>query len=163
MSGDNEPGHDGDEPDDNDGDDDAPATRGELRGLMQRLDSLAEAQDDLREARGPAEKREARADVGEAEDAFTRAAREAGLDPKEVRAAIAKAKSEAAYGDFRKMMDRYIADLPSDEPKQKGPSKAKKTQTGANGAASSSSASPGPDTEPVREHWSNRRLSDLLR
>ncbi len=141
-------------------DDDQPISRRELATLTGRLDDLQSAQDELRSASTPAERQEARGDRDDAEDAFERAARAAGMDRADIVKAVRAAKDEQAYGSFKKMMDRYLGELPSDD--KPDPKPRKRSQAGTSKGQPAQDGPPA-DTGPTHEHWSERRVSDIVR
>ena len=135
--------------------------------VMKALTDLRAEVTALREA-SPAEKQEAREDVAEATDDFAAIAKKAGLSPEQIRTAVARAKEEEDYGHFKTFMDRYVSELPDDDDdKDSGASKAGEAQEHEAAASSTPVQEPSkkkePDAAPTREHWTDRKVMDLLR
>jgi len=140
-------------------------TRADFDRLEARLGELAEAQEEPRAARTPGTRQESREDVADAEDAFTRAAKAAGLDRAQIVQAVQAAKEEAQYDGFKKMMDRWVGEQVDDEEEGKPKKPARKRSQGKpdSSQAGQSNGGPEPDSAPVKPHWSERSLSDMLR
>lgn len=153
----------GDLDDEDEGDDETPVTRAEFRQLLGRLDRLAEAHEDRREADTPEERREAGDDVREAEDAFTRAARQAGLTREQITSAVAKAKDEVAFDSFKRMADRYFKEEADRAEEKDRASKKRAPQARASRKPRPANGAVDPDTGPVKPHWSQRDLAEFLR
>lgn len=146
-----------DRTDNGDGDGNDAVTRAEMDNLVHRFDELHEAMNELREAKTSREKTEARADVEDREDALERAAHDLGISAAQIREAAKRAKDEEAYGAFKRYLERHEAeraaaavDADKDKSKPKPPSKKPTTKLE-------------PDTEPVKEHWSEIPLKKLLK
>lgn len=149
----------------------------DVEELRRRLDELHRENEELKQASSGAERREAREDVDEAEDAFVKLGRKLGLDPETIRKSVAAAKDEEDYQRFRKHADRYyseqLVELEQEEAREEEERKAeqqrkraadRKKQRAETEAAGDDDdpepeeQQPDADEPPVREHWSERMI-----
>ena len=133
--------------------------------LRTELDELRQAYADLREASTAKEKEEAREDVKEARADLDALAAKLGISRDALESATAEAKKAERRAELSPIVDELIEeklaklaeeddddDKPDDDKvaaeKPEKPAKVEK---------------PAPDAGPTREHWSDRRVTELLR
>jgi multidrug efflux pump subunit AcrA (membrane-fusion protein) len=155
-------------------DEDRPITANDLAKLTDRLDDLAAAQDELREASTAHERTEAREDVAEAKADLDALASTLGVSRKTLDASIAAAKREDDKAKLRPIIaeilaeekDKTLAD--TDENDTTGTD----VETDEDEVASTKAEKPKPkpkpreqpqDTGPVAEHWSERSIGEMVR
>lgn len=151
---------------------DEPVTRAEFLALGEELrQSFAE----LREARTSAERREAKADVDDAEDAFERAARQLGISSDSLRKAAQAARKDERREELRPILAELLEEErerqreADEEAKRKAKGRPRKDDGKSKSAKDDDDTGdgdgdePAGDSHPTAEHWGERRLSELLR
>lgn len=143
----------------NDGDGGAPegVSRQEFTDLTSAVGELRDALTELREASTPAEKEEAKAEVREAKADLKTLAKEMGIDPKRLESAAAEARKQQTKEELRpliiELLDEELEDVADD---------ATDAVKGAAKDAKDAADTPPKDSEPVKDHWSDRPLSSLF-
>jgi hypothetical protein len=115
-----------------DGDENEPVTRAEFTSA---LEELRQATQELRDARTPEERQEARSDIGDAEDELTKAAKALGLS----RDQLAKAASDARTAQRREELRPLVAELWDERQREE----AERVQREADEAAAAAAAAGG--------------------
>ena len=152
---------------------DRPVTAAELAAVTAALDEIRQAQDDLREASTQAERREAAGDVADAKQDLDKLAQALGIPRAKLDASIKAAKDAERKEELRPIIAELLAEEDERRAEEeraeqerleaeaagKKPPKEKKAG-GANGAAADPVVG---DTEPVRPHWSEKSIGDLVK
>lgn len=153
-------------------------TAQDLERLTSRLDDLADAFEDLRSARTPADKQDARDDVAEARESLEAMARRLGVSKATLEKSVKAAKDEDRKSELRPILRELLDEMAGesgdpdddepddDEPDDDDPpvpkAKAKAKQEPAEPKAKPE-PKPKPDTEPVKPHWSEAGIGGFLR
>lgn len=146
----------------------SPDPQSEIGALARKLDELSAAQARLEEAVTASQKREAEAQVDAAEDAVAAVAKARGISRDEAEQAIEHAKDEADYKNLSRHFERWLKEnnIQIEDVEDSGESKADGHGDGDAHADRSEkkSVQVPPDSPPTPEpHWSDRKLTDLLR
>lgn len=146
-------------------------TAADLADLRAGMDELRTAFQDLREASTPADRREARDDVDDAEQDLAATAKRLGVSRKTLEDSIQKAKQAERRDELRPILAELLAEAKENDTTPE-PGEEKDGADDAAVPASTESAKPArsprprvtePDTEPVKPHWSESRVGDLVR
>lgn len=154
-------------------------TRAEFDELRSSLTGLSDAVRELREARTPDERREARQDVREAEEDLDATAKRLGVSRAKLEESIAAARKAERKEELREPLRELLEELRAesddgdDEDGDAGKPKPKPKPKAKRKPASSSSSSSGDDgdddgagagdTEPIVPHWTERGIGALLK
>lgn len=153
-------------------------SRGEFQELADGLSELREAVQGLHAANSPAEKRDAKDDVADAEESLEQTARRLGVSraslEKSIQAAKAAERKEELRGPLEELLQELGLSKPDpddsddgeggDEKKAKAKAKARPRAAATRAAATGEPPAPEPDdTAPVKEHWSERGIGAMLR
>lgn len=137
---------------------DDPDEVGELR---QGLADLREAYEELREATTARDRDEATADIKDARADLDKIAAATGVSRKAIEHAMAEAKRAERKDELRPILAELLEEMKPEEPEPKpdddstAPPKPPKEPPAP-------PVEPEPDTAPRGEHWSERRVSELL-
>lgn len=142
-------------------------TAADLAELRDGFAELREALDELREASTARERQDARADVRDAQESLDDTAKRLGVSRKQLEASIADAKraerKEELVPIVRELFDELRAAADDEpEPKPRRKPKPKPREGGASADHDDAPATNG-DSEPIVPHFTERRLSELLR
>lgn len=161
-----------------------PITREELAELRSGLETLSDAVRELREARTPAARTEARKDVDEAEEDLDATARRLGVSRAKLEESIAAARKAERKEELREPLRELLEELRAEHDDddqadddgagangKKKPAAKKKPAVRRAGSSSSSDDDAGSggddpphvDDPPVREHWSERGIGSMIR
>lgn len=160
---------------------DEPITREEISELRNGLDTLSDAVRELREARTPDDRREARKDVQEAEEDLDTTARRLGVSRAKLEESIAAARKAERKEELREPLRELLEELRAEHDKDDDKDddedddkddKGKKKKPAPRARRSSPAPStddkddndpPKLDDPPVREHWSERGIGAMIR
>jgi hypothetical protein len=137
-----------------------PVTTADLAALRSAFDGLADGLRELREASTASERREAQADVRDAREDLDELAGRLGISRKTLDASIAEARRAERKDELRPIIAELLAEAKTEEPEPEPKPKPKKAQPKAEEPKSDE---PVPDLEPMRPHWSEQTVGNLLR
>jgi hypothetical protein len=137
-----------------------PVSRAELSALSEKLDRLSAAFDERREADSPRERERAEKKLERSEDIFERAAQRAGMTREQITKAVAAAKEEQEQEAFSRRMDRWLEG--QDGEKKEKPKPRKRAAARRDGGKPAAQEEEG-DSAPLKPHWTERSLSEILR
>lgn len=154
-----------------------PITKADLQALADGLDELRERFDDLDAARTPAERQEASQQVTEAKADLAATAAALGVSEETLRGAVKSARDAERKDELRGPLKELLQEIRDEEE-----AAARKAEEDAAAEAAANGTKPKPkaakpksepgapdpapvveDTEPVKPHWGERSVSELLR
>jgi chromosome segregation ATPase len=147
--------------------DEAPLTNADVQALRDGMEELRQSVAELREATTPKEKQEAREEVEEAKADLDALASKLGISRAALDAATADARKAERRAELSPIVDELIeaklqalADEDDDEPpKDDAPPKEEKPPKVKDDAPKP----PPTDDAPAVTHWSDKRMSEILR
>lgn len=150
-----------DENDETEKKDERPLTAADLAPFTQGLEELRGAVQELREARTPEERREAREDAEDAEESLEKTARRLGVSRAKLEESIKAARAAERKEELRPIMVELLEELKGDAEPEPKPKPKPKPKAGANGRRET--GEPPGDTAPVKEHWAEKSIGNLVR
>jgi hypothetical protein len=146
-------------------------TAAEAAELRRELDDLRKANKELSDAKTAADKASARDAVDEAEDDLEAVAKRIGVSPAALRKATAEAKKAERKEELRPILYELLDELEADDPEldddkptdDDKPAADDKPTDSDKPAAKEKAAKPKEDAPPVRAHWSERGVGELIR
>lgn len=160
-------------------DGDRPVTAAELAAVTGALDEIRAGMEELRAASTPQERRDAKADVADAEQDLDALAKRLGIPRGKLDESIRAAKQAERKEELRPIIAEILAeaeaakadpppddtgdDPPKDDPPKADPPKETDPPKADDPPKDPPKADPPKDTEPVKPHWSERAVGDLVR
>lgn len=144
-------------------DDTGSASPEDLADLRAGMDELRQALQDLKDASTPAERREAREDADEAEQDLAATAKRLGVSRKTLEDSIQAARRAERKDELRPILAELLAEAKEEPPVEEGLKPEKEPVPPASVKPVAKPRVVAPDTEPVKPHWSESRVGDLVR
>ena len=135
-------------------------TRDEFNALTKAVTDLTQAHKELAEARTADEREDAKDEIAEATADLDALAKELGISPKALRGAAEKARRDERKEELRPILQELLAEELGDDEEEPPPDDEKPDDEEPPAPTDENEEE---DTAPVREHWSNRPLTDILR
>lgn len=128
------------------------------------MDELRQAFQDLKDASTPAERREAREDADEAEQDLAATAKRLGVSRKTLEDSIQAARRAERKDELRPILAELLAEAKEEPaPVDEEPETKEEPEPPASVKPVAKPRVVAPDTEPVKPHWSESRVGDLVR
>lgn len=131
--------------------------------LKRELADLRAAYEELRNARTPAEKEEAREDVAEAKQDLDALAKTLGISRDTLARATADAKKAERKEELRPILQELLDEMAEDEEPEEEEAPEPEPEKPAKVKAEPKLPKPEPDSDPSHPHWSERPISELIR
>lgn len=154
--------------------DDAPVTAADLRELRDALEDLRSSQQELRDASNANDKRSARRDVQDAREDLDELAQRLGISRATLDGSIAAAKNAERKDELRPIIVEILSELndgagddddppADDDPADDDDPPADDDPAADDDPPAPKQRKPKPDTEPVKPHWAERGVGELLK